>query len=114
ARKLPEIQPADSRPAPRQIGVVGAGIMGAGIAQLAALKGFPVAVQEINEKALAAGTQRIAGLFAQAVEKRIVTAETSRKALSSIRPTTNWDGFADADIVVEAVVEELQIKQKVF
>src|SRR5262249_53597817 len=70
--------------------------------------------QEVNEELLAAGIQRITGLLEQAAAKSAVTGKAARDALSLIRGTTAWDGFDKADLVVEAVVEDLRIKRAVF
>ena len=97
-----------------RVAVVGAGTMGAGIAQLAAIRGCAVTVREVNDNALTAGMQRIAELFHKAVENRVLAREAALQKLEAIRGTTAWDGFAETDLVVEAVVEDLQIKQALF
>jgi 3-hydroxyacyl-CoA dehydrogenase/enoyl-CoA hydratase/3-hydroxybutyryl-CoA epimerase len=114
ARKLPENLPVDSAPSIRRVGIVGAGVMGAGIAQLAALRGFEIVVQEVNEAALAAGIERIAALLQKASERRLLSPEEAQQKLASIQRTTTWEGFGDADVVVEAAVEELPLKQALF
>src|SRR5581483_11533538 len=86
----------------RKVGVVGAGTMGAGIAQLAAIKGFAVVVQEINDVALAAGMKKIDDLFQKAVERRVLSREDAQAKLAAIGKTTTWEGFQDVDLVVEA------------
>jgi 3-hydroxyacyl-CoA dehydrogenase/enoyl-CoA hydratase/3-hydroxybutyryl-CoA epimerase len=113
ARKLPASLEAGSKPI-RRIGIVGAGTMGAGIAQLAALRGFEVVVQEVNDAALADGMDRIGGLFAKAVERRLLPAAEAEQKSAAIGRTTSWEGFGNLDLVVEAVIEELPLKQKVF
>jgi 3-hydroxyacyl-CoA dehydrogenase/enoyl-CoA hydratase/3-hydroxybutyryl-CoA epimerase len=105
---------AESATPVRRIAVVGAGTMGAGIAQLAAVRGFEVVVQEVSEDALAAGMARIAGLFAMAVERGVLKQEEVNQKLAALRSTTNWEGFGEVDLVVEAVLEELPLKQSVF
>jgi 3-hydroxyacyl-CoA dehydrogenase / enoyl-CoA hydratase / 3-hydroxybutyryl-CoA epimerase len=120
ARKLPTAA-ADSslargesgRPI-RRVGVVGAGVMGAGIAQLAAIKGMEVVIQDVSDAAVAAGAKRIEELYEQAVDRKIVTAEEAKRQLSSIAKTIHWEGFETADLVVEAVTENLSAKQAVF
>jgi 3-hydroxyacyl-CoA dehydrogenase/enoyl-CoA hydratase/3-hydroxybutyryl-CoA epimerase len=114
ARKLPAGPEAQAAQLVRRVGIVGAGTMGAGIAQLAAIRGFQVAVQEANPQALAAGMQKIDALFQKAVENRVLSAEDARAKLAAIGQTTTWEGFADADLVVEAVIEDLEAKQAVF
>ncbi len=111
ARKLPQAPEAE---AIRHVGVVGAGTMGAGIAQLAALKGADVVIREVNEPALAAGVLRIVALFNKARERGLVSAAEYQRKLDSVRGTTAWKGFADLDLVVEAVIEDLTAKRAVF
>jgi 3-hydroxyacyl-CoA dehydrogenase/enoyl-CoA hydratase/3-hydroxybutyryl-CoA epimerase len=113
ARRMPE-EPKPKPPAIRSIGVVGAGTMGAGIAQLAAIDGFEVVVREVNDTALAAGMERIAGLFHKAVDNRVLPDDLARQKLASIKQTTAWQGFGEVDLVVEAAVEDLQLKQELF
>jgi 3-hydroxyacyl-CoA dehydrogenase/enoyl-CoA hydratase/3-hydroxybutyryl-CoA epimerase len=105
---------SDSVPPIKRIGIVGAGVMGAGIAQLAALRGFEVVVQEVNQAALDAGMNRIAELFSQAVEKQLVSLHKAEQCRSSIRGSTAWQGFGDVDLVIEAAVEDLSIKKRIF
>jgi 3-hydroxyacyl-CoA dehydrogenase/enoyl-CoA hydratase/3-hydroxybutyryl-CoA epimerase len=109
ARKCGEKPPEVHR-----VGVVGAGVMGAGIAQLAALQGFHVIVQEANEEALGAAISRIAELFAKAVERRLLSGEEARKRLSGVRGTLTWEGFGALDVVVEAATEDADAKRAIF
>jgi 3-hydroxyacyl-CoA dehydrogenase/enoyl-CoA hydratase/3-hydroxybutyryl-CoA epimerase len=113
ARKVPEEQGNGAAPL-RRIGIVGAGTMGAGIAQLAALKGCSVVLQEINETALAEGILRVLGLFHRAVERGILAPGELPSRLALVHGTTAWKGFADLDLVVEAIVEDLQAKRELF
>jgi 3-hydroxyacyl-CoA dehydrogenase/enoyl-CoA hydratase/3-hydroxybutyryl-CoA epimerase len=112
ARRLPAGQM--DRPEVERVGVVGAGVMGAGIAQLAALKGCQVVVQEVNETALGAGVARITELFRKATEHGIMSAAEAERRLSAIKGTVSWVGFAEVDVVVEAAVEDLDAKKKLF
>src|SRR5262249_48777985 len=114
ARKGEEEPAANGVPAIRRVGVVGAGAMGAGIAQLAAIKGFEVVVQEINETALAAGIKKIEDLFQKAVARGVMTVDEARQKLNAIGKTTTWEGFGNLDLVVEAVIEDLDQKRTVF
>jgi 3-hydroxyacyl-CoA dehydrogenase/enoyl-CoA hydratase/3-hydroxybutyryl-CoA epimerase len=114
ARKLQEDIDKDSVPEVRRVGVVGAGTMGAGIAQLAAVKGFEVVVQEINEQALAAGIRKIEDLFQKAAERRLLSPEEAKQKMAAIGRTTTWQGFDQADLVIEAVIEDLKLKKEVF
>lgn len=114
ARKLPEelrhVTPAEVK----RVGVVGAGAMGAGIAQLAAVKGFEVVVQEVNEEALGAGLFRIKTLFDKAVERRILSEAEAAKRFTILRGTVDWKGFDQVDLVLEAAVENLEAKRAIF
>lgn len=98
----------------RRVGVVGAGTMGAGIAQLAAVKNFQVVVQEINQPALDAGMRKIDDLYRKAVEHRLLSADEAARQFAAIGRTTKWHGFEDVDLVVEAVIEDLDLKRTVF
>jgi len=113
-RKLPDelrgVTPAEVR----RVGVVGAGTMGAGIAQLAAFKGCKVIVQEVSQAALDAGLARITGLFQKAVERRLLTEPESVERLAAIHGTLRWEGFDNVDVVVEAALEDLDAKRAVF
>ena len=114
ARKLPERWRVAAPPEVRRVGVVGAGVMGAGIAQLAAIRGAQVVVREINQAALDAGMARIKDLFDKAVQRRVLSEDEAKKRLAAVRGTTEWDGFNDLDVVVEAAVERLDAKRAVF
>jgi 3-hydroxyacyl-CoA dehydrogenase/enoyl-CoA hydratase/3-hydroxybutyryl-CoA epimerase len=114
ARKLPEEMQALAGEPVRRVGVVGAGTMGAGIAQLAALKGCDVVVQEVNDTALGAGLVKVMALFQKAVERGLLTREESQKRLSAIRGTTEWMGYDDVELVVEAALEEIEAKRTIF
>jgi 3-hydroxyacyl-CoA dehydrogenase/enoyl-CoA hydratase/3-hydroxybutyryl-CoA epimerase len=114
ARKPRRDLQRDDSPPIRRVGVVGIGTMGAGIAQLAALKGCEVVVREVNETALAAGILRILALFRRAVERGVLKAEELPSRLAAIHGTTAWKGFADLDVVVEAIVEDAGAKQAIF
>jgi 3-hydroxyacyl-CoA dehydrogenase/enoyl-CoA hydratase/3-hydroxybutyryl-CoA epimerase len=112
ARKLPAAW--KDAPAARRIGIVGAGAMGAGIAQLAALRGFEVVLQEVSEEALGTGLLKIAALFEKAVERHILTQDEANRRLASIRGGTQWQGFEDVDVVIEAALEDLDAKRAIF
>jgi 3-hydroxyacyl-CoA dehydrogenase/enoyl-CoA hydratase/3-hydroxybutyryl-CoA epimerase len=97
-----------------RIGVVGAGTMGAGIAQLAMVKGCDVVLREVNEELLNAGVQRVSGLFQKAVANGVLSEQEAREKLSRMVATTSWQPFADVDLAIEAVVEDLSVKRQVF
>ncbi|HJT79330.1 MAG TPA: 3-hydroxyacyl-CoA dehydrogenase NAD-binding domain-containing protein [Gemmataceae bacterium] len=98
----------------RRVGVVGAGTMGAGIAQLAALRGAEVVIQEVNEAALGAGILKVNALFHKAAERGLLTDAERRQRLAAVKGTVTWEGFADADLVIEAALEDLEVKRALF
>ena len=97
-----------------RLGVVGAGLMGAGIAQVAAQAGWDVTVRDLDEGSLTRGRDAIRGSLDRFVAKEAISAQDAEAAMDRIRTTTELEAFADADIVVEAVFEKLDVKQEVF
>jgi 3-hydroxybutyryl-CoA dehydrogenase len=95
------------------IGVVGAGTMGTGIAQVAAASGFQVALMDVNGDALARSRKRIKDGFARLVEKQKLAAEAAEAAEARIRTGGNYDILGSADLVVEAATEDPEIKAKI-
>jgi 3-hydroxyacyl-CoA dehydrogenase/enoyl-CoA hydratase/3-hydroxybutyryl-CoA epimerase len=114
ARKLPAEVRRETAEKVRRVGVVGAGTMGAGIAQLAALRGHEVVIQEVNEAALGAGILKVDALFQKAAQRGVISEEERRRRLSAIKGTVTWEGFADVDLVVEAALEDLEVKRGLF
>ena len=98
-------------PATRRVGVLGAGVMDAGIAQAVALAGLEVVVREADEPALKAGLARIDALFAKGKQAGKVSADKAEKARHAIQSTLAWDGFDRADVIVEAIVEDREAKR---
>ncbi|MBG3080932.1 fatty acid oxidation complex subunit alpha FadB [Proteus mirabilis] len=99
---------------PKQAAVLGAGIMGGGISYQSALKGIPVIMKDINQKSLELGMNEALSLLQKRQEKGRMTAVDMAKTLSSIQPTLNYASVSDADIVVEAVVENPKVKATVL
>ena len=95
-------------------GVVGAGTMGNGIAQVAARAGFNVVMRDVADEFLARGLNAIDKSLQRDVDKERLTADEKREIVSRIRTTTDLNGLAEASIVVEAVSEDLNIKSEVF
>lgn len=107
--------PATDRPRSiRSIAVIGAGTMGAGIAQLAASQGFQLVLKDVNQELVDSGMSRIKSLMDEAVRKGAFTTDESQRQLRSITPATEWEAISPVDLVIEAVVERMEIKQKVF
>jgi 3-hydroxybutyryl-CoA dehydrogenase len=94
--------------------VVGAGLMGSGIAQVAATAGWDVTLRDVSDDALQRGRAGIESSLRRLVAKQVVSDEQAESALAAITTTTELDAAAEADIVVEAVFERLDIKQAVF
>ncbi len=97
-----------------EVAVIGAGTMGKGIAQTFAQAGYSVTLVEIDEGQLKRGMAAIEKSLAKFVEKGKLTPEDRDAALSRIRPTLNLEDARTAHFVVEAVVENLDVKRKVF
>ncbi|MGH6935619.1 MAG: 3-hydroxybutyryl-CoA dehydrogenase [Methylocella sp.] len=97
-----------------KIGVIGAGQMGTGIAQVCALAGIEVALNDISEARINAGLATIAGNLARQVERKQVDPPARDAALSRIKPAPGYDAFADSDLVIEAATENEEVKRKIF
>ena len=97
-----------------KIGVIGAGQMGTGIAQVCALAGIEVALNDISEAQINAGLATIAGNLARQVERKQVDPPARDAALSRIKPAPGYDAFADSDLVIEAATENEEVKRKIF
>jgi 3-hydroxybutyryl-CoA dehydrogenase len=97
-----------------KIGVIGAGQMGTGIAQVCALAGIEVALNDISEAHINAGLATIAGNLARQVERKQVDPLARDAALSRIKPAPGYDAFSDSDLVIEAATENEEVKRKIF
>ncbi len=98
----------------KKLAVVGAGLMGAGIAQVSAQAGYEVVLRDVTEQALARGRDAIAASYGRFVAKGKLAADDAEAALARITTTTDLDAAADADLVVEAVFEKIEVKQEIF
>lgn len=98
----------------KTVGVVGAGLMGSGIVEQAARSDYRVVMREIDDRALSAGRARIDKSMARAIERGKVSPEERDGVLSRIVGTTDLDDMADCDLVVEAIVENLDLKKDIF
>jgi 3-hydroxybutyryl-CoA dehydrogenase len=96
------------------VGVLGCGLMGAGIAQVAAQAGFRTLVREVEQGPLDKGLGRIRKFLSDGVEKGKVTAQERDLALSRLSGTTKLEDLADADLVIEAVVENREAKREAY
>jgi 3-hydroxybutyryl-CoA dehydrogenase len=98
----------------KRVGVAGCGLMGGGIAQVCAEAGYPVLVREVSGELLKKGLGRIDSFLARAVEKGKLSEERKQEVLGLIEGTTDTAGFGGCDIVIEAVVESLPEKARLF
>jgi 3-hydroxybutyryl-CoA dehydrogenase len=96
----------------RTVGVVGCGLMGSGIAQVCAEAGYEVLVREVSDELLKKGLGKIESFLKKGVEKGKVTPERMKEVLGRLRGTTALDELGSADIVIEAVVENLAVVTK--
>lgn len=98
----------------QRIGVIGCGIMGAGIAQLALQSGYNVIVREINEDFLNKGLSKIRKGIDKLCEKGAIKTEEKDNLLTKLKGTTSFDDLRDSDMIIEAVFEDIKIKSEVF
>src|SRR5437868_2910904 len=96
------------------LGVIGAGNMGSGIAQKMASEGFDVTLVDLDDARVDRGLRSIASTLAQGVERRILTADDARLIEARVHGTTSFEALRDADLIVEAVFEEMSVKKDVF
>jgi 3-hydroxyacyl-CoA dehydrogenase/enoyl-CoA hydratase/3-hydroxybutyryl-CoA epimerase len=114
AKKLEGAPGGRARPV-RAAAVLGAGTMGGGIAQLLAHEAdVPVVLKDIKPEPLAGGMAHAAALFARLQEKRRLSGAEARRKLALIHPTLEYAALRRVDVVIEAVVEKLAVKQAVF
>ena len=98
----------------KHLGVVGAGTMGSGIAQVAALSKIDVALYDINGTLLRQGLERIKADFKRGIEKGKLTHDQTTEAFSRIHPRTRLSDLGHADVILEAAIEDLRIKKDLF
>lgn len=94
--------------------VVGAGAMGAEIAQTISASGVPVILRDIDQPRVDKGLATIRKIYQRRVDKGRMTAEELEQKMALVSTTTTWDGFQDVDLVIEAVPEQLPLKQQIF
>jgi 3-hydroxybutyryl-CoA dehydrogenase len=97
-----------------RLAVVGAGLMGSGIAQVAAVAGWDVTIRDLDAASLDRGVGAIKNSLSRFASKGKISQEDVEAAIARVTTTTDLDAAADADVVVEAVFEKLEIKQEVF
>ncbi len=98
----------------KKVGVVGAGLMGGGIAQIAAAAGYETVVREVSQAFLDKGLSRIDGFLSKSVEKGRLTAEQKESTLAKLIGTLELADLKDCDLIIEAVTEDIKVKKETF
>jgi 3-hydroxybutyryl-CoA dehydrogenase len=98
----------------RKVGVLGCGLMGAGIAQVAATAGYQTVVKEVSEEFIHKGFGGIEKSLAKFAEKGTITAEQQSEIRGRLSGTTSFDALADCDIIIEAIIENLDEKRSTY
>ncbi len=97
-----------------KVGVLGCGLMGSGIAQVAAMAGYPTVVKEVADDFLKKGMASIDKSLSRFAEKGTITSEQRSQSLERLKGTTKFEDLADCDIVIEAITENLQTKHETY
>ena len=98
----------------KRVGIVGCGLMGAGIVQVCAQSGYQVVVSEINDMLLNRGLASINAALSKSVEKGKLSQADKDATLSRIKGTTSTKDFAECDLMIEAAIENMDLKKKIF
>lgn len=113
--KVPGVTDKGLKPNPIKVAaVIGGGTMGSGIATALILSGITTYLKEINDKFLEAGVERVKANVAGRVKKGKMTEEQMAKTLTLLKPTLTYDNWKEVDIVIEAALEDIPLKQKIF
>ena len=112
--KIPDVPRGTPTRTVSQAAVVGAGTMGGGIAMAYANAGIPVLLKDVDDTAVDRGMTIIRNNYESTRSKGKITAEAMTQTLARITPTTSYDGFGAADIIIEAVFENMDLKKAVF
>lgn len=114
ANKVPNLPAGTQARAVRKAAVIGAGTMGGGIAMNFANAGIPVTVIETSQEALERGLGRVAANYATSVKRGSISAEEMARRQAAMVGSLDFAAIADADIVIEAVFEEMELKKEIF
>lgn len=98
----------------KKVGVLGCGLMGAGIAQTAASAGYETVVREVSDELINKGFAGIEKSLAKFAEKGTITAEQQAEIRGRLKGTTNLEDLADCDIIIEAIIENIEIKRDTY
>ncbi len=114
-KKDPGVEKPKSDPREiKNVHLIGAGVMGGGIAQLLAFSDIPVRMKDINQNALDLGFSRAREIFQSAVDKRKMTAAEVQRKMTLVTGALDYSGFSISDFVIEAIIENMDVKKQVF
>ncbi|MCG8604480.1 3-hydroxyacyl-CoA dehydrogenase NAD-binding domain-containing protein, partial [bacterium] len=97
-----------------KVGIVGAGLMGSGIAQVCAVAGRETVVREVSQEWLDKGLSKINGFLSKTVEKGKMSSEQMEAALKNLTGTTNLADLYECDLIIEAITENIGVKKELF
>ena len=98
----------------KKVGVVGAGTMGSGIAQVVASNNREALLVDVSEAALERGRSAIEKSLSRLLKREAITEEDSKSILSRVSTTTKFEDLADVDLVIEAVFEDMDVKKEIY
>ena len=98
----------------RTVGVVGCGLMGSGIAQVCAQAGYPTTVREVDKSTVEYGLARIDKFLAAGVKRKKLSREAQEQTMAALFGTTELEDLSECDLIIEAVVEDLEVKREVL
>ncbi|KAK7821703.1 glyoxysomal fatty acid beta-oxidation multifunctional protein mfp-a [Quercus suber] len=98
----------------KKVAILGGGLMGSGIATALVLSNYPVILKEVNDKFLQAGIGRVTANLQSRVKKGNMTQEKFEKTISLLKGVLDYESFKDVDMVIEAVIENVSLKQQIF
>ena len=98
----------------KKIGVIGAGTMGHGIALVSAKAGYEVALRDIKEELVKRGLSKIEKFLGKSVEKEKIGEKEKNEIISRIKGTTKLEDMKDADVIIEAIFEDVNVKKELF
>ncbi|VVA96753.1 unnamed protein product [Arabis nemorensis] len=98
----------------KKVAIIGGGLMGSGIATALILSNYPVVLKEVNDKFLEAGIGRVKANLQSRVRKGSMSQEKFEKTMSLLKGSLDYESFRDVDMVIEAVIENISLKQQIF
>jgi len=98
----------------KKVGVIGAGLMGSGIAQVAAAAGYPTIIREVSQDFLDKGLGRISGFLDKSIKKGKISEEQKKATLANLKGTLELSDLKDCDLIIEVVTEDIELKKEIF